>query len=131
MIHVIDAHPLIWYFAKNPRLGTEARRVLNDLESTLLIPATVLAEVFWIVESRDVGLSPGDIIAALDSDPRLQIVPLDRQVIERSNSLTTIKEMHDRQIVATTILIFERGESVSLITRDQNITESGLVPVIW
>ena len=71
------------------------------------------------------------ILSALDADPRFHVSPLDRAVIERSNRLTSIGEMHDRQIVATTLLLIEGGETASLITSDSNITASGLVPVVW
>jgi hypothetical protein len=35
------------------------------------------------------------------------------------------------QIVATALLRAEAGASVALLTRDANITASGLVPIVW
>ncbi len=58
-------------------------------------------------------------------------MPLDWAVIERSNTLTTIGEMHDRQIAASAVLLGEAGESVALLTTDLNITASGVVPIVW
>jgi hypothetical protein len=75
--------------------------------------------------------SIGVLLGALDADPRIVVIPLDRVVIERSNQITSINEMHDRHIVATALLLADRGEQVSILTRDQNITDSGLIPTVW
>jgi hypothetical protein len=68
---------------------------------------------------------------ALNADPRFSVVPLDQATVERSIALTTIGEMHDRQIVATALLLVEAGEAVSLLTADRNITASGVIPCVW
>ena len=59
------------------------------------------------------------------------MVPFDRNVVERSLGLAAVTELHDRQIVATALLLIDQGESVAILTRDVNITASGLAPVIW
>ena len=43
---------------------------------------------------------------------------------------TAIPEMHDRQIVATALLAQEAGVDVAILTKDANITASGLVPCL-
>ncbi len=52
-------------------------------------------------------------------------------MIERTISLSKIAEMHDRQIVATVLVLESQGETVALLTCDQNITASGLVTIVW
>jgi hypothetical protein len=39
--------------------------------------------------------------------------------------------MHDRQIVATALVLASKGEIVQLLSCDKNIIASGLVPIIW
>jgi hypothetical protein len=39
--------------------------------------------------------------------------------------------MHDRQIVATVLLLQNQQEIVTLLTCDINITESKLITVVW
>jgi hypothetical protein len=56
---------------------------------------------------------------------------LDRTILDLSLTLTTIREMHDRQIVATALFRARLGASVALLTCDGNITASGLVPIVW
>ena len=131
MKYVVDTHALIWFLANSPRLGPNADRILSDPSSELVLPATALAEVCWIVERRAVGLALADVLSVLDSDARFVLYPLDRAVIDKSNTLRAIGEMHDRQITATAALLIDAGESASLLTHDADITASGLVPVVW
>ena len=132
MIYVVDAHALIWFIIDSPRLGPAAEAALSASTSRLILPATAYAEACWIVErGRIPGYTVIDVQAALSADTRFTIHPLDRTVIDRSSALTAINEMHDRQIVATAMVLIDRGEEAALLTHDGNITDSGLVPTIW
>jgi PIN domain nuclease of toxin-antitoxin system len=130
--YVLDAHALIWYIDDNPRLGKEAGRIMDDPSSILYLPISALAEACWVVEKGRCTIpSIADLLAEIDADPRITTVPLDRAIVELSNTLTAIGEMHDRQITATTLQLRTAGHNVSLLTRDENITTPGLVPVVW
>jgi PIN domain nuclease of toxin-antitoxin system len=129
--HITDTHALLWFVAGSPLLGANAKAILLEPTSELILPSIALAEACWIIERGRVALSLSDLLAAIDKDPRIVLYPLDRQVIERSNGLTAIGEMHDRQIVATALVVSDRGETVRVLTKDSNITASGLVPVTW
>ena len=39
--------------------------------------------------------------------------------------------MHDRQIVATALVIQAQGEQVALLTYDQDITAANLTNIVW
>jgi PIN domain nuclease of toxin-antitoxin system len=130
--HVVDTHALVWHLEGNKRLGSSAKIVMSDPGSALVLPITALAEACWIVEhGKSTIPSVSALLAAIDADPRLQLVPLNREVLERSLGLTSIDEMHDRQIVASALLLSDKGEAVAMLTRDPVIQSSGLVPVIW
>jgi PIN domain nuclease of toxin-antitoxin system len=132
MKYVLDTHALIWFLEGNSRLGTNAKAILSNPNSQLVIPATTLAEAVWIVEKGRTSIpAPQDVISAVKADPRVVIYPLDQDVIERTMSLSVINEMHDRQIVATALVLANAGEIVQLLTWDQNITASGLVAIVW
>jgi PIN domain nuclease of toxin-antitoxin system len=132
MSHVVDTHGLVWFLEGNARLGPNARTILDTTDETLILPATVIAEACWMIQRGKTSIpSVSAFFMAIDADTRFQIVPLDRATIEKSNGLTAITEMHDRQIVATTLLLIEKGETASLITHDSVIVASGLVPIIW
>lgn len=127
----VDTHTFLWYLAGSAQLGSAAKVVLQDPTSELFLPAIALAEACWIVERRSVGLTVSDLLTALDNDARITVYPLDRIVIERSNRLTSISEMHDKQIVATALVVQDQGEIVDLLTKDDNIAASGLVTIVW
>jgi len=132
MKYVIDTHALIWFLEGNSRLGANAKAVLSHPDSQLIIPATTLAEAVWIVERGRTSIpSSKDVIAAVETDYRVLIYPLDKEIIEMTMNLSAINEMHDRQIAATALVLASKGDMVQLLTCDQNITASGLVPIVW
>jgi PIN domain nuclease of toxin-antitoxin system len=106
--------------------------ILSESTSQLILPAIVLAEAAWIVERGRTSIpSVMDLLNAVETDARVSIYPVDKTVVKQSVSLTTIGEMHDRQIVATTLVLASQNEIVALLTCDRNITASGLVKIIW
>ncbi len=46
-------------------------------------------------------------------------------------SLATIPEVHDRLIVSTALLRAETGVPTAVLTCDTQITDAGLVPIVW
>src|SRR5437588_6303078 len=124
--HIIDAHALLWFLGNSPKLGPDADAVLQDPTSDLVLPATSLAEACWTIEKGRVPLSLADLLITLDNDPRIEIHPLDRLVIERSNGLISIPEMHDRQIVASALVLADQGHTVAILTKDPDIIASNL-----
>ncbi|WP_066377827.1 type II toxin-antitoxin system VapC family toxin [Anabaena sp. CA = ATCC 33047] len=132
MKYVIDTHALVWFLEGNPRLGTNAKAILSHPDSQLVVPATTLAEAVWIVERGRTSIPhPQDVISVVEADPRVVIYPLDKDVITMTISLSAINEMHDRQIVATALVLASKGDVVQLLTCDQNITASALVAIVW
>jgi PIN domain nuclease of toxin-antitoxin system len=131
MRYVVDTHALLWFLADSPRLGPDAGAILDDPRSELFLPAIALAEACWIVERGRVQLRVDEVLHAVEQDPRITLLPLDFAAIERSAALTAIPEMHDRQIVSAALLLAEAGKPVALLTRDETISASGLVHVLW
>jgi PIN domain nuclease of toxin-antitoxin system len=132
MKYVVDTHALIWFLEGNSRLGEKAKNVLSEPSSQLVLPAIALAEAAWIVERGRTSIpSVVELLNAVNADPRLVIYSLDKAIIQQTLSLSAITEMHDRQIVATALILTSQGETVTLLTCDQNITASGLVSICW
>ncbi len=130
--YVVDAHALIWFLGASPRLGINARAAMQDPANVLYLPVIALAEACWTVDRGRTSIpSVASLLADVDADPRLVVVPLDRAILDLSLTLTAIHEMHDRQIAATSLHLAIAPARVPLITCDRNITASGLVHVIW
>ncbi len=130
--HILDAHALIWYLEGNPRLGMNAKLVLDDPQSELVLPIFALAEACWVVEHGKSSIATmNDLLFAVDADPRVTLVMLDRPTLNKSLTLNVIPEMHDRQITATALCLAEQGETVAIVTKDPDIRSSGLVSLVW
>src|SRR5262245_65693574 len=97
--YVVDAHALVWFLEGNPRLGTNARTAMQDPGSVLYLPVIALAEACWVTERGRCGIpTVADLLADVDADARLVVVPLDRPTFDLTLGLTAIPEMHDRMI---------------------------------
>lgn|SRR5262249_5901537 len=130
--YTLDTHALVWFLEGNPRLGSNARAVIQDPSNILYLPLIALAEACWVVEKRRSAIpSVANLLADVDADPRIVLVPLDRTILTRSLALTALGEMHDRQIVATALHLSRPGAPVALLSCDGNITASALVPMVW
>jgi len=130
--HVVDTHALVWFLEGNPRLGANAKAVLQDRDSELLVPMVALSEACWMIEHGRTSIpTVGDLLDAVDADPRVFVVPFDRATLDKALLLTAITEMHDRQIVATALLLVDQGETVAVLTKDTNIRDSRLVSIVW
>ncbi|MFZ1755193.1 MAG: hypothetical protein WAU10_15690, partial [Caldilineaceae bacterium] len=75
--------------------------------------------------------SEQQLLESIRQDARIEVVGLDEAVLVKTLDYTAIPEMHDRQIVATALLAQEAGVDVAILTKDDNITQSGLVPCVW
>lgn len=71
------------------------------------------------------------MLADVDADPRISIVLFNREVFDRYLTIRGDMEMHDRLIVATALELAALGEPVAILTADQSIQSSELVPVVW
>jgi PIN domain nuclease of toxin-antitoxin system len=130
--YVLDAHALVWFLEGNPRLGPDARAAMQDPVSILYLPVIALAEACWVVQRGRTAIpSVASLLADVDADPRLVLIPLDRAILDLSLTLAPITEMHDRQIVATALHLARAGSPIPLLTCDANISASGLVPIVW
>ncbi len=132
MHYVVDTHALVWFLEGNPRLGSNAKALLEDPTSVLIMPIIAVSEACWIIEHRRTSIpSVNDFLKAVDSDPRVTVVALDRAIFAKTLTLQAIGEMHDRQIVATALFLRDQGESVAILTKDTNIRDAGVVTTIW
>ncbi len=105
---------------------------MEDQTSQLIVPIIALSEACWMIEHGKTSIPTGDaFLQTVETDPRVTIMPLDRLVLQRTFPLKEITEMHDRHIVATALLLRDRGETVAILTKDANISGSGLVSTVW
>ncbi len=130
-IYIVDTHALIWYLAGDSRLGKNAKAILDSPGSELIIPAIVISESLFMISRGKTDVPSEKIWAVLTEYANVNLFPIDHAVLEKSEGLTQITEIHDRLIVSTALLLASVETETVVITKDVNIRESGLVQVIW
>ncbi len=129
MRHVLDTHTLLWHLGNDPRLGANAKRIIENPEALLLVPVLVLAEAKHAADRKRVSVTFERVVEELAASPRLSVLPMD---IHTVNHLSSKFDIHDSIIVAAALYAKEYfGEEIALLTKDKTITDSGLIPVIW
>ena len=90
MRYVIDTHTLVWHLTIDHRLGAQARRILDDGSTGLIIPTIVLAEAKHIADRKRIPLTFQEILDEITLAPNATIFPLDEFVINHlpNNAVT-------------------------------------------
>lgn len=129
MRYVLDTHALVWHLTNDSRLGKNARHILENENSQLIVPTLVLAEAKHIADRKRVTLSFDDILRSVITAPQTTIFPLDVFALAY---LPQNLDIHDGLIVATALYCREfLNEEIIVITYDIAITHSNLVSTMW
>jgi len=130
--YVLDTHAFLWGASPEKdrkKLGVEARRIIeNAAPGELAISDATIIEIGWLLHTGRIDFGTkyaADVLAPLfEKTARL---PISLNAAIRAPALALPHgDPHDRLIVATALDI-----GVPLITKDGNITDSGIVLVIW
>jgi PIN domain nuclease of toxin-antitoxin system len=126
--YVTDTHSLVWYFTDDQRLSKKALKSFEGTvkEGQIIVPTVVLAEMLFIAKKGRIphGFTATD--AKIETLANFEIAPLDLDVLKIAEGIDVPLEMHDKLIVATAIRY-----DACLITRDEQITKSKAVKIIW
>lgn len=129
MRYIVDTHALVWYIIGDPRLGNGARQILDDPSAQLVIPTIVLAEAKHISERKRISISFDDIMQTIVADARVTLFSLDIFVVA---GMPENLDIHDGLIVATALSAQRLfAEEIAILTRDEMITTSNQLPVVW
>ena len=123
---IVDTHALAWFVSRDRRLGAKARTVLRDPNVRLIIPAIVLAEIKYLGHKGRLTQTLDEVLRVINSDPRCTIYPVDLSVVSKA---PLGLDIHDSLIVGTALV--QRKAITGILTRDEAITSSGLVPTLW
>ena len=75
--YVLDTHAVVWHLEGNPRLGPNAKKVIDDPLSSLVLPIIALAEAAYIVEHGRTAIPQvPDLLRSVFADLRISICPL-------------------------------------------------------
>jgi len=131
--YATDAHALVWHLAVPQRLAAGARAAFaeaDDGASTIHVPAMALAECLMVAEKQCIpGFSIASFLRIVERvrfASNYRLGTLSPEIILGSAQLLAIPEVFDRLIVAEALAL-----GVPLITKDQSIRDSGIIPTVW
>ncbi len=125
VLHVLDIHVLIWYFIGSKRLTAEVKERIDEIlrgGGCLLVPTIVLAEALDVAEKGRVRFDFNAMYRLIRTDPGFEIVDFGIEIFDEMLQIETVKEIHDRLIVATA-----RFYGAGILTKDRIIRHSGEV----
>jgi PIN domain nuclease of toxin-antitoxin system len=132
--YILDTHALVWFVEGNKRLSESAKGILTATNSQMVLPLIALAEAALIIErGRTTITDMSKFLTRVYADTRIEIFPLTLDVFERSLTPEGLRipELHDRFIVSTGLHLQDLGETVAIVTKDQAITDAGVLSTIW
>jgi PIN domain nuclease of toxin-antitoxin system len=128
-LYVADTHALFWYFIASPLLGAQVRAAFDEGkqgQALIYIPAIVLVELYFLNEKKERPTDYSATFALLTQSAQFVLLPfepIDTLEFDRDNA---VSDIHDRIIVGVA-----RRVNATLLTRDAQITGSGVVTMVW
>ena len=102
--YVLDTHALVWYLEGSSILSINAKAVIDGPDNQLVVPLIALTEaVFLIGRGRTSIPDISTLFNRVLGDQRIELFPFTWDVFQQSLTATSIPEIHDRIIVATTL----------------------------
>lgn len=128
MKYLLDTHSVLWASEADPRLGPAATAVLQQCNAgEAVISGITLLEIAMLAQKERIRLAVPLKRYLLDVQQHYPLLPIEAQIASEAFALPMPQaDPFDRVIVATA-----RYHALPLITRDQAITASGLVEVVW
>jgi PIN domain nuclease of toxin-antitoxin system len=127
---LLDTHIFVRWLIDNRKLSREQFRVLQAAvrhTEPVALSAVSLVEIAILNGQGKLKLktSLSEFFNEMQGNPALSVLPLSYEIALETASLGILRDPADRAIVATA-----RVHRLKLVTSDQRIIESGLVPVV-
>ena len=131
--YVTDTHALCWHLTEDPKLSAKAKKIFQEADSgihQILIPSIVVIEMVYLAEKgRIIDSSLRQVLELIDTiDGSYDEAPLNKNTAKALQNIPRddVPDMPDRIITATAYQL-----NLPLITKDEKIRNSGVVPVVW
>lgn len=104
MYYVTDTHALLWYLADSPKLSKKARKIFDLCDqgkAVIVIPAIVLLECIDVLDKKKMSLNFEEIISKISQANNFIFSEVNWSLILEVNRIKSLKDLHDRVIIAT------------------------------
>lgn len=126
---LVDTHILVRWLIDPEKLSKDQARVMTELDrrrEPFALSAITLLEIAVLIGTGRIDADLEDLLGPLRDSPGVQILPLTIPVAREVWALgDSLRDPMDRTIVATA-----RVHGLRLVTSDQRMISSNLVPVI-
>jgi PIN domain nuclease of toxin-antitoxin system len=123
-----DTVSIVRHFSRIGRIGERAKSLLQSAdrgENKIAVSIMSVTEILYLSEGRRIPLNLAQFTEKMFALTNYRMVDIDLAVILEAQNVRGL-ELHDRIIVSTARVL-----GVPIITPDEQITDSGLVEVIW
>jgi PIN domain nuclease of toxin-antitoxin system len=125
--YCLDTHSLVWYLLKKKTLSPKAKNIIKSIFNNKSVG---IVSVMVILEAYYVGLKDDkfDFIKFLKVIDRrnIKIISFDMEILNQSYVLPIGLDIHDRVIVATSVITGSK-----LISKDSKIRKLFPKETIW
>ncbi len=128
-VYIVDTHALFWYRQASSKLSPAADAVFRLAlagGAYILVPAIVVAELYYLTQKLGAAQSPFDILADINSSREFVFLELGQTDLENLEKVNDLPEMHDRLIAAAAL-----AHGAAIISKDATLRSSTAVEVIW
>lgn len=129
--YLLDTHILVWWLSEPKKLSRHQARILRDAvrqSKPVGLSAVTLLEIAVLLSSgrHRIRAGVGELLGEIEHNPIFVILPLTTEIAAEVAALgPALRDPADRAIVATA-----RVHRLKLLTADQRMIESEIVPVI-
>lgn len=126
--YLLDTNIVLRWIAEPRKLSRDQLRILDEIDlrqQQAAVSAMSLLEIAILEQGGRIETSLKHIFHILRENGTFHILPITFEIAEESAALGALRDPADRAIVATA-----RVHRLQLVTSDQRIIDSKLVPVV-
>lgn len=127
--YILDTHAWFWYLEYPSLLSPAADAALRLAAAggaQIIVPAIVVAELYYLTIKRGDPMPPASLMANLDRSREFRFSPLGQAQLAKMGEIHGVTEMHDR-LIAAEALVWQ----APIITNDEELRRSGVAATIW
>ena len=126
--YLLDTHAFVWELQNPDKLGKKARQIIETAaDGEIVLSSHSIVELGRLIEAGSIMVSGRPSEWFLPAFRRFPVIPATLEAAMKAPVLALPhSDPFDRLIVAEALVL-----GVPLITKDGNITDSGVVRVAW